>query len=99
MAKAKVLHGYELAGAKAAKKRSSKKRSSKKASSKKSPSKKVASKSAPPGYRVFALKSDTAAKKKGCIKQSGPGKGLPKKGCTWGRGKFKGKLLKATKAA
>lgn len=77
------------------KKSASKKRASKKRASKKSPSKATA----PAGYKVVALKSDTAAKKKICIKQSGPGKGLPKKGCTWGRGKFKGKLLKATKAA
>jgi hypothetical protein len=29
-----------------------------------------------------------------CVLKSGPYKGRLKKGCTWGRGKFKGKIMK-----
>lgn len=44
--------------------------------------------------KSFSMKGFKVASEKACLRKSGPLKGKPKKGCVWGRGKFKGKLLK-----
>ena len=77
----KMLRGvdYEMAGLSGSKKKA-KKKSSKKSSKK--------------GSKKFSTAGYKSVAKKTCVRMSGPKKGTLKKGCKWGRGKFKGKVFK-----
>lgn len=79
---AKQLRGmsgdYEMAGLSGGRKKKAKKKAAKKGSRK--------VKFSTVGYKSVA--------KKTCVRMSGKAKGTLKKGCKWGRGKFKGKVFK-----